>query len=67
LDRKKNKKPHEWELAGRPETIKFGWDPIFVTEGHTKTWAELTDDEKHEVSPRKDALEKIKEYLDSKN
>jgi non-canonical purine NTP pyrophosphatase (RdgB/HAM1 family) len=45
----------------------FGWDPIFMTKGHNKTWAELTDDEKHEVSPRKDALNQIKKFLESKN
>ena len=41
----------------------FGWDPIFIPEGHKKTWAEMTDDEKHKTSMRKIALGKMKKYL----
>src|SRR3990172_9655674 len=31
----------------------FGWDPIFIPEGHQKTWAEMTPDEKHATSMRR--------------
>mgnify|MGYP001597942491 CR=1 FL=1 len=43
----------------------FGWDPIFTPNGYTKTWAEMVDDEKHETSMRKLALEKLKYFLSS--
>lgn len=42
----------------------FGWDPIFIPNGYSKTWAEMTDDEKHATSMRKIALNKLKEFLD---
>lgn len=41
----------------------FGWDPIFIPEGHTKTWAEMTGEEKHKTSMRKLGLVKMKKYL----
>lgn len=41
----------------------FGWDSIFIPHGYTKTWAEMTDDEKHESSMRKIALKDLKEFL----
>ncbi|MEK7460338.1 MAG: RdgB/HAM1 family non-canonical purine NTP pyrophosphatase [Patescibacteria group bacterium] len=41
----------------------FGWDSVFIPKGHEKTWAEMEDDEKHETSMRKIALEKMAEYL----
>lgn len=45
----------------------FGWDPIFIPEGYEKTWGEMTDDEKHETSMRRIALEKMKEFITDKN
>lgn len=41
----------------------FGWDSIFIPKGYDKTWAEMTDDEKHKTSMRKIALEKMIEFL----
>lgn len=41
----------------------FGWDPIFVPKGCDKTWAEMTDDEKHATSMRKLALEKMSAFI----
>jgi len=41
----------------------FGWDPVFIPDGYDKTWAEMSDDEKHETSMRKIALEKMSEFL----
>ena len=45
--------------------IGFGWDPIFIPSGHEKTWSEMSDDEKHETSMRKPALEKLSKHLNS--
>jgi non-canonical purine NTP pyrophosphatase (RdgB/HAM1 family) len=41
----------------------FGWDPIFQPEGWTKTFAEMTDDEKDTVSMRRQAADKLCEHL----
>lgn len=43
----------------------FGWDPIFIPNGYSETWAEMDDNEKHATSMRKIALEKLKGYLNS--
>jgi non-canonical purine NTP pyrophosphatase (RdgB/HAM1 family) len=40
----------------------FGWDPIFVPEGHSETYAEL-DSRKHEDSHRARALRAAREVL----
>ncbi|MDB5266225.1 MAG: non-canonical purine pyrophosphatase [Parcubacteria group bacterium] len=51
-------------IANAPKgEMGFGWDPIFIPKGHEKTWAEMNDDEKHNTSMRKIALEKMFEYL----
>lgn len=41
----------------------FGYDPIFVPEGSNKTFAEMTADEKNEMSHRGRSLAKMTEYL----
>jgi XTP/dITP diphosphohydrolase len=41
----------------------FGWDPIFIPEGHNKTFAEMGIQEKNKISMRKLALEKLKKDL----
>ncbi len=41
----------------------FGWDPIFIPKGYDKTWAEMSDDEKHATSMRKLALQKMSDFL----
>ncbi len=40
----------------------FGWDPIFIPEGFTKTFAEMTPEEKNSISMRRKALLKLKEF-----
>ena len=42
----------------------FGWDPIFLPDGHTKTFAEMDKSEKNEISMRRMALDKLREFLD---
>lgn len=43
----------------------FGWDPIFIPDGFTKTWAEMSADEKHQTSMRRIALEKLKDFINN--
>ena len=43
--------------------IGWGWDPIFQQDGYEKTYAEMTMEQKNELSMRKMALEKLKKYL----
>jgi XTP/dITP diphosphohydrolase len=43
----------------------FGWDPIFIPEGHERTFAEMGMDEKNKVSHRRMALEKLALWLKS--
>ncbi|KKU48199.1 MAG: Ham1 family protein [Parcubacteria group bacterium GW2011_GWA2_46_9] len=43
--------------------INFGWDPIFLPSGHKKTFAEMSREEKNEISMRRIALNKLKEFL----
>ncbi|HLC85957.1 MAG TPA: RdgB/HAM1 family non-canonical purine NTP pyrophosphatase [Candidatus Nanoarchaeia archaeon] len=41
----------------------FGFDVIFVPDGHEKTYAEMSEEEKNQLSHRKLALEKLKEGI----
>lgn len=43
----------------------FGYDPIFVPEGHTRTFAQMTPEEKNSMSHRKMALQSLLVYLSS--
>ena len=44
----------------------FGYDPIFIPDGHDKTYAEMTAEEKNEISMRKIALLKFREFMAEK-
>jgi len=44
-------------------TNGFGYDPIFVPENHTKTFAEMSLEEKNIISHRKIAITKLKSFL----
>ena len=47
-------------LAWPPRgTIGFGYDPMFVPLGDTRTFAELAPEEKHAISHRADAFRKL--------
>ena len=41
----------------------FGYDPIFIPENHTKTFAEMDLEEKNIISHRKIAITKLKSFL----
>lgn len=41
----------------------FGYNPVFIPEGHDRTFAEMTMQEKSNLSHRGRAFEKLKQYL----
>lgn len=41
----------------------FGYDPVFYPEGHDRTFAEMSEDEKNALSHRGRALKRLQEYL----
>ena len=43
----------------------FGYDPVFVPKGYSKTVAELSEDEKNTISHRALALKKVAEFLEN--
>ncbi|HEX2920975.1 MAG TPA: RdgB/HAM1 family non-canonical purine NTP pyrophosphatase [Bacteroidales bacterium] len=43
----------------------FGYDPVFIPDGETRTFAEMSLDEKNKISHRARAFQKLKEFLNS--
>ncbi len=41
----------------------FGYDPVFLPDGFTKTFAQMNMDEKNEIAHRARALKKLSDYL----
>jgi len=41
----------------------FGYDPVFIPEGYTQTFAELGDEIKNNISHRAEAVRKLNDYL----
>ena len=44
-------------------TEGFGYDPLFIPEGYDKSFAELGEDIKNQISHRARAVRKLAEYL----
>lgn len=42
---------------------KFGSDPIFIPDGYTQTWSEMSQAEQNNTSIRRVALKQLEEYL----
>ena len=54
----------EGEIAlHRSGSEGFGYDPIFIPDGYTKTLAEISLDEKNDISHRGKAMRSLAEYL----
>ena len=54
------------EIAVSPRGAEgFGYDPVFLAKGSTKTMAELTPEDKHRISHRGKALRKFVQDLQS--
>ena len=45
---------------------RFDWDRVFIPEGHGKTFAEMTLEEKNRISHRMKAFSQMSQYLRSK-
>ena len=65
-----NGKEHLFEGVVRGEIIRhrrgtsgFGYDPVFVPEGYTETFAEMGNEEKNKISHRAHAVQKLCAYL----
>lgn len=44
----------------------FGYDPVFIPEGHDRTFAEMSGAEKDRLSHRGEALQKVTKFLEKK-
>jgi XTP/dITP diphosphohydrolase len=54
----------EGTIGTEPRGIHgFGYDPVFYPEGHTRTFAEMSDEEKDVLSHRGKALREVHEFL----
>jgi len=53
-------------LEHRRGTGGFGYDPVFLPEGSTKTLAEMNMDEKNQISHRGIAVRKLRDFLNGR-
>lgn len=45
----------------------WGFDPMIIPDGHNQTYAEMGPEGKNEVSHRRKAFDKLRDYLDSQD
>jgi XTP/dITP diphosphohydrolase len=62
----------EGEIKGKISNQKtgtsgFGYDPIFIPENETKSFAELSSEQKNKISHRAKAIEKLVDFLTAQN
>jgi XTP/dITP diphosphohydrolase len=50
-------------INGKRGNRGFGYDPVFVPEGHEQTFAEMTLNDKNKISHRARAFEKLRNFL----
>ena len=50
-------------ITGKRGAFGFGYDPVFIPDGSTQTFAEMNMTEKNKFSHRKKAVEKLVAYL----
>lgn len=56
-----------WYISDKPRWNNwYNWDTIFIPNSETKTFAEMTFDEKHSYALTKDLYKKFKYFLDNK-
>ncbi len=53
-------------IAKKPTgNSKFGWNPVFIPNGQTKTYAQMSDEVLRSYSHRAIAITKLKEFLEA--
>lgn len=53
-------------IPEKPKGKGFGWDPIFVPKDYTKSFAQISAQEKNKISMRGKAFTKFRKFLESK-
>ena len=53
-------------ISQKQGTSGFGYDPVFVPDGYTQTFAQMGNDEKNCISHRARAVQKLCQYLQSR-
>jgi len=51
------------KIVQQKGTSGFGWDAIFLPDGHSETFAEMNQRKKNKISMRKIAVTRLKEFL----
>ena len=53
------------QVDGKMGAGGFGYDPLFVPEGFTSSFAQMSQEEKNKISHRGRAVEKLKDFLNN--